>query len=312
MQIDKIEFSVVIPTYNRAHLIGRAIDSILSQHTKPMEVIVVDDGSADDTAAVVGSYGAPVRYIRQENAGSARARDYGIREAQSEWVALLDSDDAWLPEHLARMETAIAQTNGAANFYFADTIEPPEKGGKRLWEVLNFQIEGEYEMAPDGTDWVVCNGRQPMMLQSSVLNKKAYLRAGGFHPALRYRDDTHMFMKLGINSPVCAVAGCGVEMRGDDTPENRLTLTYDVDKYRGAQMQIIMFRDLLTSTSALSPRLERHFNQRLAAAHRTVARHAFQKGKWSEALKHGGQSFVIAPGKFFEHSLNSLRHAKKA
>jgi glycosyltransferase involved in cell wall biosynthesis len=312
MSTSDVQFSVVIPTYNRAKLIGSAINSVLEQSKQPAEIIVVDDGSTDDTTSVVKSFGDAVRYLPQRNSGSARARDHGIHHAQAEWVALLDSDDVWLPEHLASMESAIINTYGKANFYFADTIEPPEKGGKRLWEVLNFQIEGEYEIAPDGTDWVVCNGRQPMMLQSSVLNKKAYLRAGGFHPALRYRDDTHMFMKLGINSPVCAVAGCGVEMRGDDTPENRLTLTYDVDKYRGAQMQIIMFKDLITSTSALSPRLKQYFNQRLAAAHRTVARHAFQKGKWSEALKHGGQSFVIAPGKFFEHSLNSLRHAKKA
>lgn len=301
MNTPKIQFSVVIPTYNRAHLIGRAIESVLTQHKQPVEIIIVDDGSTDETAAVVNSFGPFVRYLHQENSGSARARDFGIREAQAEWVALLDSDDTWLPEHLARMESAISDTQGAANFYFADTIEPPEKGGKKLWEVLDFVIDGEWQMTLDGTDWVVRNGRQPMMLQSSVFSKAAYLKAGGFHPGLRYRDDTHLFIKMGINGPICAVSGCGVQMTGDDVPQNRLTLTYDVNTYLGAQMQIIMFQDLLTSKAALSPHLQKHFQKRLAAAHRGIARHAYQEGRWGEALKHSGHSFVVSPQNFFKH-----------
>jgi GT2 family glycosyltransferase len=89
--------SIVIPTYNRAYIIGQAIESVLAQTYDNVEVVVVDDGSTDDTAAVVGRYGPKVRYIRQANAGVSAARNRGLREARGEFLALLDSDDAWLP-----------------------------------------------------------------------------------------------------------------------------------------------------------------------------------------------------------------------
>lgn len=88
--------SVVIPTYNRAYIVGAAIASVLRQSYRPVEVVVIDDGSTDDTAAVVSRYGPEVRYFRQKNAGVSAARNHGLREALGEFVALLDSDDEWL------------------------------------------------------------------------------------------------------------------------------------------------------------------------------------------------------------------------
>jgi GT2 family glycosyltransferase len=87
--------TVVIPTYNRAHLVGTAIDSVLRQSYSPVEIIVVDDGSTDRTREVVAAYGARVRYLYQPNSGVATARNTGLREARGEFLALLDSDDEW-------------------------------------------------------------------------------------------------------------------------------------------------------------------------------------------------------------------------
>ena len=89
--------SVVIPTYNRASIIGRAIDSVLSQQYRAVEVIVVDDGSTDGTEDLVRKYDSRVRYVRQPNAGVSAARNLGLRETKGEFIALLDSDDEWLP-----------------------------------------------------------------------------------------------------------------------------------------------------------------------------------------------------------------------
>lgn len=96
--------SVVIPTYNRAHLVGRAIQSVLNQTYQDFEIIVVDDGSTDNTEEVVKSFNDPrIRYIRHDqNRGGSAARNTGIKMARGEYIAFQDSDDEWLPIHLDR------------------------------------------------------------------------------------------------------------------------------------------------------------------------------------------------------------------
>lgn len=96
--------SVVVPTFNREHLIGRTIESVLRQTYDAVEIVVVDDGSTDGTAETIArGYGsdARVRYVRQENGGPASARNHGLREARGAYVALLDSDDTWAPWKLS-------------------------------------------------------------------------------------------------------------------------------------------------------------------------------------------------------------------
>lgn len=89
--------SVVIPTYNRAALVCEAVDSVLQQTYSNIEIIVIDDGSTDDTAAAIQRYGDRVRYSRRPNAGVNAARNLGIKQARGEFLALLDSDDLWAP-----------------------------------------------------------------------------------------------------------------------------------------------------------------------------------------------------------------------
>ncbi len=92
--------SVIIPAYNSEQYIRRAIDSVLAQTHPASEIIVVDDGSTDNTCEMVQRYGPPVRYLYQANAGPGAARNTGIQAAKGEWIAFLDSDDEWAPEKL--------------------------------------------------------------------------------------------------------------------------------------------------------------------------------------------------------------------
>jgi glycosyltransferase involved in cell wall biosynthesis len=95
--------SVIVPTYNRAHYLGEAIESILNQDIRDcqIEIIVVDDGSTDNTKEVLRKFGDRVRYIYQDNGGAGPARNRGIHEATGEWISFLDSDDRWLPGKLS-------------------------------------------------------------------------------------------------------------------------------------------------------------------------------------------------------------------
>ena len=89
--------SVLIPTFNRAYILGKTIESVLAQTYQSLEIIVVDDGSTDDTRTLVATFDSRVRYIYQENAGLAAARNAGLAAAQGEFIAFQDSDDLWLP-----------------------------------------------------------------------------------------------------------------------------------------------------------------------------------------------------------------------
>ncbi|HEY0792713.1 MAG TPA: glycosyltransferase family 2 protein [Chthoniobacterales bacterium] len=95
------ELSVVIPTFNRAKLLARALASLPSTAAGDLEIIVVDDGSSDGTEEVVGGWKRPVRFLRQDHAGPGRARNLGWDQATAPYVAFLDSDDVWLPWTLA-------------------------------------------------------------------------------------------------------------------------------------------------------------------------------------------------------------------
>ncbi|BAQ15731.1 glycosyltransferase family 2 protein [Methyloceanibacter caenitepidi] len=102
--------SAIIPAYNRSHCIGRALESVLAQTLPPEEIIVVDDASTDDLAAVLAPFGDKVRCVRHEtNQGAAAARNTGLEAAGGDWVAFLDSDDVWLEDKQAQQLAFMAR-----------------------------------------------------------------------------------------------------------------------------------------------------------------------------------------------------------
>ncbi|MEZ5943495.1 MAG: glycosyltransferase family A protein [Planctomycetaceae bacterium] len=131
--------SVVIPAYKAVDFIGRAIDSVWAQTFSPFEVIVVNDGSPDDTAEVVRQRdGHRVRLISQENAGPGAARNHGIREAQGDWIALLDADDTWAPDKLEKQAALISDDIGIVHCFISNALPihlaPGEVTFDAMWE----------------------------------------------------------------------------------------------------------------------------------------------------------------------------------
>ena len=171
-----ISISAIIPTYNKPALLRRAIDSVLAQTRPAEELIVVDDGSTDETEAVVRrDYGDRVRYIRQENAGTAAARNRGVREARGEWLSFLDHDDEWLPRRLELHSEAIAADPETALVYSSFYVTGHSEAARRI-------------LAPAPPSELLYPGvllENLLPTPAMSIRKEVYLAMGGFNESLR-------------------------------------------------------------------------------------------------------------------------------
>jgi glycosyltransferase involved in cell wall biosynthesis len=129
------QVSVVIPTYNRAEKLVRALDSVLTQSVAPVEIIVVDDASTDGTAQIdFGALSSRIRYVRSEvNLGGAVSRNKGVQCAVGNWIAFLDSDDVWLPNKLQRQREAVGRRATADFFLCGNVLSRKADGSESLY-----------------------------------------------------------------------------------------------------------------------------------------------------------------------------------
>ncbi|TPG49581.1 glycosyltransferase family 2 protein [Roseomonas nepalensis] len=153
------DVSVVIPAYNAAKTIGNTIETVLAQTVPAKEIIVVDDGSADDTAMVAEGYGPFVKVIRKQNGGPASARNLGVRQAAGEWIALLDADDLWAPDKLERQLRLVAD---------------PEVG------LVHTLTDGQRAQVPTTLSFEQLWDRNWIVNSTVLLRKKAFENLGGF------------------------------------------------------------------------------------------------------------------------------------
>lgn len=197
--------SVVVPTYNYGRYVGEAIDSALAQTVPPLEVIVVDDGSTDDTPTRLAVYGDRIRVIRQANQGLSAARNTGIRAARGEWVALLDSDDAFHPRKHELQLMALAacpDLHLLATGGFSDPAVrwPAVPAGLPVRRLAVGQIAVRTPFSPSG-----------------VLGRRSSFEAtGGFDPDLRSVEDREMWVRVAAAGPVAVLDAPLVWVR--DTP----------------------------------------------------------------------------------------------
>jgi glycosyltransferase involved in cell wall biosynthesis len=172
--------SCIIPVFNGQTYLAEAIDSILKQSYRPIEIIIVDDGSTDGTAMVAERYNQQIRYLRQANAGTAAARNLGLSVAAGEFVAFLDADDLWHPEKLAR-QMACFQESDALDYCVS--------------HVQNFWIPELIEEEKNFCDHRISKPL-PGYVTGTLLTRRDFFNAvGQFNVAIHHADDTEWFLR---------------------------------------------------------------------------------------------------------------------
>jgi tetratricopeptide (TPR) repeat protein len=189
--------SIIVPAYNQAHYLGCAIQSALEQTHCDLEVIVVDDGSTDDTAAVAEGFVDPrVRYVYQENRGLSMARNTGLREAGGAFVSFLDSDDQFLPRKLELLLAELDRHPEAG--LAAGQAIPVDQDGQPIGQVFDTGLPAE------GAQWLLGN---PLHVGSVLLRRDWQERVGLFDESLRSYEDWDMWLRLArAGSPMRWVA----------------------------------------------------------------------------------------------------------
>jgi len=203
--VDRPTISVVIPTYNRSDLLLQALDSVLNQTYKPHEIIVVDDGSTDDTAARLGPYRSQIRYFRQDNRGASAAQNEGVKLATGKWVAILASDDKWLPPKLELQVKAVTSLGDSFGACFTDCSF---KDGNTL---IGSAFKDSSFAA--GRDFGELENPLPLLLsynaliyvQSLMFRRQIFENIGGFDTNLTVSEDVDLLFRMAFKTRFCFV-----------------------------------------------------------------------------------------------------------
>jgi glycosyltransferase involved in cell wall biosynthesis len=194
-------FSVVIPTFNRAAFVTKAVDSVLRQTFSNCEILVVDDGSTDSTGDVLRSYEDRIRIVHQANSGVSSARNTGIREATGKWIAFLDSDDEWRENYLARQFECIGvYKDVVCSITNAVTLDSAQVTHSHFQQSILRKFRGDpyirlerpFSAIMDHPHW---------FLQPLVVRHDALLRAGLFDTRLTIAEDLDLIARLSLAGP---------------------------------------------------------------------------------------------------------------
>jgi Glycosyl transferase family 2 len=186
--VDRPHVSVILPTYQRRELVQRAVASVLAQSYRDFELIVVDDGSTDGTGEALAALGDAIRYTWQPNRGPAAARNAGLRLARGSIVAFLDSDDRWLPDHLAVMTETLARNPAAV---LVSTCPRFRIGGRELPRNACLVDHRDSLIGAESAGWPSCTAARTEDVRA----------VGGFNEALRAAEDSDLFVRLARRGP---------------------------------------------------------------------------------------------------------------
>lgn len=196
--------SVIVPLYNKAAYIQRALESIFNQSLSDFEVIVVDDGSTDDGPRIVSEYAdRRLRRVAQRNAGPGSARNRGIREARSEYLAFLDADDEWAPGYLEESLRLLCAHSDAASVTSGYIEFPSQTSREAMWRARGI-TEGAHRLSPDMPAMEAVHRLAYMSPCSTIARADIVRKWGGFYDMnnCAYSEDAFLWLKILLNETV--------------------------------------------------------------------------------------------------------------
>ena len=277
--------SIVIATYNRAHLLPATLKSIFDQRFQDFELIVVDDGSTDDTRGALQPYESRLRYLHQENRGPSAARNLGVRYAKAPWISIQDSDDLCAPNHLELLY-GFANDRPGCGMVFANgaylggpehnraTIIPAAKS--RTLQARGVQLSDIFD-------------KSIVRLQASLISTEAYQAVGGHDESLRICMDLDLAFRLLMKFPVAYLDQVVFFYRkheGNTGSNEELRLTENI--------QVIqkLVRDCSTVNDAIG---QRKIAQRLAYRYYRLAKGRWKRRQQADARRAMQEAVTLCP-----------------
>ena len=276
--------SLIIPTFNHARFVGAAIDSALAQTVSAFEIIVVDDGSTDETPAVLARYAARVRVLRQENRGLSAARNAGLAAAHGKFVSFLDADDVMAPTKLAA-QLEVLERSHAIGWTYCDVLMETVVTGATARASERF---GYASRALDG--WLF-----PELIHGNfipaiapLVRRTALEVAGGFDERLTALEDWDMWLRLSLIAEARYTPAVLVtyRIRPDGMSEDRARM----DRSR------FLVLDKINRTRPVALESLGNVGRRIIAdTHNWLGKEAYASGDWREARRRFAASVVTVP-----------------
>ena len=284
--------SVVIPTYNRCATLIPVVESILHQTVPVLEVLVVDDGSHDETAERVAQlqreqpeWRERVRYFYQENQGQSAALNRGIAESQGEWLAFCAHDDLWLPWKIEWQLRALREAGPSCGLCFTDAWFMNNPYMKQtVFQFCAAHLQGSpLGTMPDAVERIA-TGRHPVWVQTVLARKDLVRHAGDFDPFLRYSEDHDFVFRMALVTDFCFVdlplalidrSPAMIRHTGPGENWHRAEYCLRMDKYR--------YEKQLDLSSDLPKRIQRILRKNLRGIHSHWATYHLEQGDFAQA-----------------------------
>lgn len=288
--------SVVIPTYNYGRFIAGAIEGVLAQTYPIEEIIVVDDGSTDNTAEVVAAFSPRVKYIKQKNGGVCAARNNGVQSSSGEFIAFLDADDVWHPEKIAK-QMAKFEEDAQIGLVHCGMREFDHASGK----TIKFHLEGEEGWVAD--DLLLFEKPTVNVSGSSIVtSRKAFAQSGEFDTNLIVAEDWDFCYRVARKFKVGFVRELLVEYRNHG--KNAHSNVAEMERSMGAFYK--------KSFHTQDEKILRLRNRAYGNFHTKLAGSYFYAGDYGQFIRHSFKSVQMSPKNIFYFLEFPVRRLKRA